>query len=142
MTEPAAVELDYAFPAQWARVNADGTLTAVDASFLRVTAPLGMPMSFAVAARLRFRGGLTACDFRVEVRPPQGAALTFDGRIDATGAPQYGEEQRRHMLVALNSGMVVQEYGAVTIELFLDDRSVRTLMFEVVPLPDTQQSAG
>lgn len=46
------------------------------------------------------------------------------------------------MLVALNSGMVVQEYGVVTIELFLDDRSVRTLMFEVVPLPDTQQSAG
>ncbi len=142
MTEPASVELDYAFPAQWARVNADGTLTAVDASFLRVASPLGAPMSFAVAARLRFRGGLQECGFRLDVVSPSGDSLAFDGRIDASGAQPYGEEGRRHMLVALNSSLVVQQYGMVKIDLSLDGAIVRTLMFEVLPMSDTQLNDG
>ncbi|GAB3624186.1 hypothetical protein GCM10027418_22700 [Mariniluteicoccus endophyticus] len=138
MNEQPAVELDYAFPAQWARVNADGSLTAIDASFLKIACPIGQPAAFAVAARLRFKGGMPECELRIEMRPPaDGATLSFVAQVSAEAAPVYGDG-RRHVLLALNSALFVQQYGHVEIEIYLNDRSVRKLMFEIVE-PTTAQ---
>lgn len=49
-----SAELDYAFLAEWAKVSPSGLLTAVDASFLRVLAPVGSRVNIAVAGRVRF----------------------------------------------------------------------------------------
>lgn len=76
--------------ARWAQVNAVGTLTVIGASFLRATAPLGAPMSFAVAARLRFSGGLAECGLRVVVTPLGGSSVSYDSRIDASAAQSTG----------------------------------------------------
>lgn len=139
MNEAPAVELDYAFAAQWARVNADGTLTAIDASFLKAAVPKGTPMAFAIAARVRFVGGLTACDIRIDMRTPTGTTISYTGSVDASEAPVYGDD-RRHMLLALNSSLLVEEYGQVKIDVFLDERQVRTLMFELVDPAGTDRS--
>lgn len=131
MSEEPAAELDYAFPAHWARVNTDGTLTAIDASFLKVAAPKGTQVGFAVAARVRFKGGLTHCDVKIDLKTPSGVTLSYVAGLDASAAPVYGND-RRHMLLALNSSLLIEEYGDVQIDIYLDDQHARNLQFEIV----------
>lgn len=142
MSENPAVELDYAFLAQWARANDDGTLTAIDASFLRITAPIGAPAQFAVATRLRFKGGLTECALQIDVEAPGTPHLTFGAQIDAGSAPAYGPDNRRHVIAVLNTGLQVQNHGTVTVRLSLDERPARTLLFELVPRSALPTSNG
>lgn len=137
MPDGSAVELDYAFPAEWAKVNPDGTLTSINASFLHFVSPLGAPMQFAVAARLRFTGACTDCDLRIELRAPDGSTMTFKDHIEAANAPTYGDPPRRHVLTVLNTGFIIQAYGMVNIKIFLNDSLVRTLMFDI-STPPTQ----
>lgn len=132
--DPGA-EIDYAYLAAWARVNGDGTLTAVDASFLKAAAPLGSAVGFAVAARVRFTGGHTVATVKIAVRPPgQQPSMEYVASLDATGAEEYADG-RRHMLLALNTAVAVPEYGNVTVDIYLDDDLCRTLVFEAIAPP-------
>lgn len=128
----SGVVLDYAYLATWARVNTDGTLTAIDASFLKTAAPLGSVVGFAVAARVRFTGGRTQASVKIAVKPPgQQPAAGYLASLDATDAVEYADG-RRHMLLALNTAVAVPEYGKVSVEIYLEDQLCRTLVFEVI----------
>lgn len=125
------VELDYAYLAQFARVGADGTLTALDASFLRLVAPAGVGIPLAVAGRIRFLSEPYEADLTVVLTMPGGGRLDFSGHVRAEEPSSYAET-RRHVLFALNT-QVVSEAGEFRVDLSIDNNPVRTLIFTVVP---------
>lgn len=125
------VELDYAFLAQWARVNADGTLTAVDASFLRVFIRKGGMLPLAIAGRVRFLEPPYEADLTVELKVGN-VSLDYSGHITASEASAYGKG-RRHSLFALTTQVPINEYGEHIITVKLNGgEQARTLIFTAV----------
>lgn len=125
------VELDYAFLAQWARVNADGTLTAIDASFLRVGIRIGGVFPVAVAGRVRFLEPPYEADLTVEMKIGN-VTLDYSAHIFAAEESAYGDG-RRHSLFALTTQVPITSYGEQTITVKLNGgEQVRTLIFTAV----------
>ncbi len=123
-------ELDYAFLAQWARVNGDGTLTAVDASFLRVTAQPGALFPMAVAGRVRFLGEPYSSDLVIELQGPD-LSVQVSATITADEGSSYGDG-RRHALFALTTQVPIVGPGEYRVSVSLDGQPARVLIFTVV----------
>ena len=128
-----SAELDYAFLAQWARINNDGTLTAIDASFLRVIAALGTLFPLAVAGRVRFTGEPHAAELMIEF-DGGGATMSYSATITADENTSYGDG-RRHALFALTTQIPVVTEGDYRVNLRLDGDLVRELLFTVAAPP-------
>ncbi len=124
-----SVELDYAFLAQWARVNGDGTLTAVDASFLRVSGLPGSLFPMAIAGRVRFLGEPYSADLLIELEGP-GASVAFSATVTADETSSYGDG-RRHSLFALTTQVPIIEPGEYRVTISLDGKRARVLIFTV-----------
>jgi len=122
------VELDYAYLARWARVNPDGTLTAIDASFVATSAPGGV-LQLAVAGRVRFKGAPYQCKADVAIAI---GALTVSLGVDlsAVDAPSYTGD-RRHVLFALTTQIPVPEPGDCHVTISLDGELARELVCTV-----------
>jgi len=123
-----AAELDYAYLARWARVNADGTLTAIDASFVSTPAPGGV-LQLAVAGRVRFTGA--PYQAKADVTIAIGAltvSLSMD--LSAVDAPSYADG-RRHVLFALTTQIPVPEPGDCHVTVSLDGVLARKLVCSV-----------
>ena len=127
-------ELDYAFLAEWARVNLHGTLDAIDASFLRVHAPLGGPVALAVAGRIRFLDEPYSVDIAVEIDLGE-LVLNYAGVVVGQEATAYGDG-RRHGLFALSVTIPALEYRDVAVRVLLDGELQRTLVFALAELPE------
>lgn len=126
------VELDYALLAEWARVNASGSLTVIDGSFLRVSAPLGTLFPIAVAGRIRFLHAPYEANVRVQFEMPEGPTLSFETLATAEEETSYGEG-RRHVLFALNTQLPVLAPGSYRVGIFLNEDLARELYFTTVP---------
>ncbi|MFT4227954.1 DUF6941 family protein [Micropruina sp.] len=123
------VELDYAYLAQFARVDPDGTLTALNASFLRLIADPGAGVPLAVAGRIRFMSEPYEADLTVAFRSPSGGRLDFVTHVRAEEPTTYADT-RRHVLFALNT-TVVSEQGEYVVEISIDNVTVRTLIVTI-----------
>ncbi|GEM_PF-6730895 len=119
MTEKPA-ELDYALLAQWARVNADGTLTVVDGSFLRVRAPRGSHIPLAVAGRIRFFGEPYQTSITVTLELAGGVSTSFTTMAEAPEDSEYGEG-RRHVLFAFNTQVPALDPGRCLVRVAVGD---------------------
>jgi hypothetical protein len=85
-------ELDYAFLADFARVDANGTLTSVGASFTHVQVQtLPMQRMLSVAGRIRSRRGDPPVALRVSISTPRDEIqLSFDAQLQiGPGARPY-----------------------------------------------------
>jgi len=123
-----AAELDYAYLARWARVNLDGTLTAVDASFVSTSAPGGV-LQLTVAGRVRFTGAPYQAEADVAITV--GALTVSLGMgLSAVDAPPYAHD-RRHVLFALTTQIPVPEPGDCHVRISLDGVLVRELVCTV-----------
>ncbi len=90
-------ELDYAFLAQFAKVNGDGTLTALEASFLRMTVAEGSGVvPVAVAGRIRFPGEPYSAHLEVHFLSPGGNVVQYGLLAQADKPSEYGDG-RRHV---------------------------------------------
>jgi hypothetical protein len=135
-TRPA--ELDYAFLASWAGLQPDGTMTAVGMSFLRVQRQ-DMPMSLAVAGRIRVYGASEGARLTIRMTRPGANALEVSDwlRVSNDESASY-DDGRRQILFVLNTQTQISEAGMYTVDISLDDKLARTLKFEVIPSPAAQ----
>ena len=125
------VELDYAMLAEWARVNANGTLTVIDGSFLKVVAPVGSSVPLSVVGRVRFLHEPYEAQVTIELVIAGGASLTFTSRVEASETSAYGE-QRRHVLFAFSTHAPVLAGGRCKVSVLLDGALVRELYYMVL----------
>lgn len=128
ITEP---ELDYAFLAEYARVEGN-SLTAVGASFTSLAVPV-LPLSTTVYVAGRFRAPAQGGPFAVEVRA--GAADADPSVIMATAldpaqavAPYRG---RAGMTFAVGMPVTFATPGMKQVQVVLEGDVVRALYFEV-----------
>jgi len=121
-------ELDYAYLARWARVNTDGTLTAIDASFVTTRAPGGV-LQLAVAGRVRFTGAPYQCKADIAITIG-GLTVSLGMDLSAEDAPSYAGD-RRHVLFALTTQIPVPELGDCHVTISLDGEMARELVCTV-----------
>lgn len=128
-----AVELDYAFLASWAGIQADGTLTAAGMSFLRRKQSDHSPI--AIAGRIRMRSDLESAYLTIRLSPPTGggAVLEISDRLTPSGGDAgIYDANRRQILFVLNTQLMSAALGTYDVELRLNGDMARNLSFEVV----------
>ena len=127
----SVAELDYAFLAEYARVDPSGSLTSVGASYTHV----GIPMTptqhlLSVAGRIRITTESPSVLLRVVMRD---AAKTMSVSYETTLEPVPGARvyagNKLGILFALNTLMPIIELGSYEVVLELDDVEVRRLYF-------------
>ena len=127
-------ELDYAFLASWAGFQADGTMTAVGMSFLRVRQVATTPM--AVAGRIRLFKDSESAPLAIRIATPSGPAVEIVDEVAPSEdeATRYGDD-RQQLLFVLNTHVQTAQLGKYDVQISLNDQVVRTLSFEVVAPP-------
>lgn len=131
-------EIDYAFLADFAKVEPNGTLTSVGASFTYLTAP-AFPSAhrIAIAGRVRARVHERDIPFRITFTTPnEQVRLNTEGELSPSPHIRpYGEGWLGH-LFALDMQIPLPVPGLYWIEIDVGDgASVRRLAFEA-GLPD------
>lgn len=125
--------LDYAFLADFARVDPNGTLTVVGASWFHVqVASVPSVHRMAIAGRVRARMSETEVPLRLVIEAPGG---TFTVGIEASLSPgpdsrPYGDGLVGH-LFAVDSQIPLPTEGLYSVEVFVDGVSARRLAFDV-----------
>ena len=129
------IEFDYAFIADFAKVEANGTLTAVGASwtFVRV-ARLPASHRMAVAGRVRAPVDVASIPFRIEVIAPENTfRMGLAGELKrAPDARPYGPDLKVGHLFALDMDLALPTAGLYEVHLYVGDEHVRRLAFDVV----------
>ncbi|MGY4719978.1 hypothetical protein [Naumannella huperziae] len=129
-SEPNA-QLDYAFVAEWAKLNENSTLTAIGASFLRVSAPIGATVSFAVAGRIRLRTGVRGATLALEITLPGAGSRKFE-MVGAAGPDvEYGGG-KSHLMFAMPVSAQIGEYGQAVVTISVDGVRQRELRFDLI----------
>jgi hypothetical protein len=127
-------ELDYAFLASWAGIQADGTLTAVGMSFLRVRQVTATPL--AIAGRIRLFKSSQPAPLAIRIATPSGLAIEILNEVAPSDneATRYGDD-RQQLLFVLNTQVQTADLGKYDVQISLNGELVRTLSFEVVAQP-------
>lgn len=124
--------LDYAFLADYAKVEGNGTLTSVGASFTRISAttvPVGQLMS--VAGRVRVAEAAPPCPLSIIFAGPGGSPeITVEMTVSPESAVPY--QGRVGVLFAVNTVVPIMVYGLHNVMVALDGQEVRRLSYEVV----------
>ncbi len=131
-------ELDYAFVADFARVEPNGTLTSIGASWTFLEAKeLPAVHRMAVAGRIRARVEEGEIGVRIDVRGPNDLFnIAATGMVGGrTGARPYGDGLVGH-LFALDLQIPLPTEGTYIINVELDGEQVRRLAFEVTRAPE------
>ncbi|WP_435744859.1 DUF6941 family protein [Nocardioides sp. SYSU DS0663] len=126
-------EIDYAFLADFAKVEPTGTLTVVGASYMFVNAPqLPTAHRLAIAGRIRARADDGTVPIRITIAGPEGTfEIATEGELDSSTAEPYGDGYVG-LLFALDLQVPLPAAGTYWVEVMLtgsDDR--RRLAFEV-----------
>lgn len=132
----ALPDLDYAFLAEYARLEQGGTLTALGASFTQIAVPrLPSALQFAVAGRVRMRADSPGSRLTARMLPAGEDApqLQLDIDLSTTGATPYAG--RVGVLFAVNTTLPALAEGECRVELDLDGTRVRTLLFTIRVAP-------
>ncbi|MBZ5735637.1 hypothetical protein K8Z61_14170 [Nocardioides sp. TRM66260-LWL] len=130
-------EIDYAFLADYAKVNPTGSLTAVGASwhFLQVPA-LPTKHRLSIAGRVRGKVGdeAVAIEFRIQ-GPNDGFTISLGGELMAPPNAGYGDG-KVGLLFAVDIDVPLPTTGLYQVTVVLPDADVRRrLAFEVVLPP-------
>lgn len=128
-------ELDYAFLANYARVDPGGTLTAVGASFTHVQAG-SVPTQhlLSVAGRIRSHIDAGPVPLRVTLTTPgDEIRLTFDAELQASEGARPYAGGRIGLLFAVTLAIPLPRVGLYEVTLRLDgaEEAARRLMFDV-----------
>lgn len=125
-------KLDYAFLAQWAGVQGDGTLTSVGMSFTRLdVSHLGQPFTFAVAGRVKGYVHERQTDLTISISSPAGVVLTVGAGLALPQEAAYTEDGRTHALFALSTTIQLTHEGVYQVSLQGGSETWRELMFTV-----------
>ena len=130
--------LDYAFVADFAKVEPNGTLTAIGASWTFVQAnTLPSVHRMAVAGRIRGKVGEVPIAIRVDVWGPDDTfRLAAEAQLGpSTKARPYGDGFVGH-LFALDLQIPLPAVGLYVIYIDLDGERARRLAFDVVKAPE------
>lgn len=140
MTDPLnAPELDYAFLAEFARVEGD-SLTAIGASYTRVAVrSLPATHTIFVAGRVRAPEGGETFELGLGFGSAGNAdQLRLETSIDpeAQGYPYSG---RIGLTFAVGFTVQLEAEGLHEVEVFIEDERVRRLAFDVVVMGDVEK---
>lgn len=129
---PVMAELDYAFIAEFAKVE-NGKLTAVGASYIDVRPPvLPVSQALSVAGRVRAPENTEAINLTIRVNPPGNAMnMVLDWQM------QPGPETVRYdgkigLLFAISFPVTLAAEGLCEIFIDIDKVQERRLAFRVV----------
>lgn len=127
-------DLDFAFLADYAKVEPTGTLTAVSASWTHIEAmQLPAMHRMAIAGRIRARMDDPPIAVRVEIVGPDDAFRIAAG-FSLTPRPDarpYGDGHIGH-LFAVDTSIPLPTEGLYEVLILIDDEPARRLAFEVV----------
>lgn len=133
-------DLDYAFVADFARVDPNGTLTAVGASWTHAWVhDVPAAIRLAVAGRMRLQEAEQAIPMRIEMENSAGELLvgTNFELSRSTNSVAY-RDGRVGILFAVNAVVPVTEIGLVHIGVLAQDLKLRDLYFEVLKRDPSQ----
>jgi hypothetical protein len=125
-------ELDYAFVAEFAKVE-NGKLTAVGASFIDARPPaLGAPFFFSVAGRIRAPDDTENIGLTVRINPPGNAInVVLDGVINP-GPDSVRYDGKLGVLFAVSASILLVAEGLCEILIDVDKVQQRRLAFRVI----------
>lgn len=126
-------ELDYAFLADFARVEPNGTLTAVGASWTHLwVTQLPSVHRMAIAGRVRAAVSEGRIPVRVEIIDPEGSTIvsTDFGLEAGEGSLPYDGDRLGH-LFAIETVIPIVSHGKFKVSVILSGDRVRDLFFEV-----------
>jgi hypothetical protein len=131
-------ELDYAFLADYARVDPTGTLTAVGASYTHaIVQSIPTNHLVSVAGRVRSTLGTPPVELEVKFSPPdRGYSLAFTAELIPDNSPSPYEGNKVGLLFAITTGLPIISEGLYEVEIFVDGNAARLLKFEA-SLPTT-----
>ena len=126
------VELDYAFLAEYARVDANGTLSALGASFTRIhTTELPFAHIISIAGRIRCSEDLRPTVHVLFQSPDKSTTVSAElNTTTTTGLLPY--EGKVGILFSIRIMVPLLEIGLHSVDIALDGAHARTLKFEVV----------
>ncbi|MGO9100108.1 MAG: DUF6941 family protein [Mycobacterium sp.] len=124
-------ELDYAFIAEYAKVEA-GKLTAVGASYIDIRPPAlpAQHMVF-VAGRIRAPEDTESIGLRIRINPPGNVNIILDGAV-GVGAdiPRY--DGKVAVLFAASAAVALVTEGLCEIFVDIDGEEQRRLAFAII----------
>lgn len=125
-------ELDYAFVAEFAKVE-NGKLTAVGASFIDVRPPtLGTPYFFSVAGRIRAPEDTEDIGLTIRINPPGNAMnVVLDGVIKP-GPDSVRYDGKVGVLFSASASIMLVADGLCEIFIDVDQVQRRRLAFRVI----------
>lgn len=130
---PVMAELDYAFIAEFAKVE-NGKLTAVGASYIDVQpSMLPVTQSLSIAGRVRAPEETKAINLTIRVKPPGDNAgqMTFDWLMQpGPETPRY--DGKMGVLFAISFPLTLSAEGLCEIFIDIDKVQQRRLAFRVV----------
>lgn len=134
---PELPSLDYAFLADFATVNPQGTLTAVGASFTYMQThgeTLPLARQIAIAGRLRIAEGTPPVEVTFTFKGPGEEAPELKIDMVATHGEERPYEGRVGILFAVNTPVPIMSAGLHRIWISIDGEVVRMLAFTVEPV--------
>ncbi|ORV89417.1 hypothetical protein AWC08_21895 [Mycobacterium gordonae] len=131
----ARAELDYAFVAEYAKVEASGTLTAIGASYLEVRPP-GLPAqhSLAIAGRVRAPEDTQSIELLIRINPPGPMNIEINGTLTPGPEPVRYDGKVAVLFTAMSVIPLVAP-GLCEIFIDIDGREQRRLAFNIVAPP-------
>lgn len=128
-----APDLDYAFLAEFSKVEPNGMLTAVGASYTQLNVPR-LPVGHAlyVAGRFRAKVGAPPLHLAVSFKGPRSdsPSLEMGGDLVTEGARPYGQG-RVGLLFSIGTQVPLLSEGLYTVDIELEGKHVRRLAFDV-----------
>jgi hypothetical protein len=125
-------ELDYAFIAEFAKVEVSGTLTAIGASYLEVR-PLGFPAQhpFSVAGRIRAPEDAETINLTIRINPPGNMNVVINGSL-VPGPESVKYDGKVALLFAASASIMLTTPGLCEIFIDVDGQEQRRLAFNIV----------
>lgn len=129
--DPELPSLDYAYLAEFAQVQPNGTLTAVGASFTHIAVG-EVPTSrlVSVAGRVRVAEHSGPITLNIVIAGPGPNAPVISVEMLAAHGPERAYRGRAGVLFALTTAVPIVSEGLHTVTLSLEGKVVRLLAFE------------
>ncbi|VBA61220.1 hypothetical protein LAUMK41_04596 [Mycobacterium attenuatum] len=128
---PIMAELDYAFIAEYAKVEA-GKLTAVGASYIDIR-PLTLPAQHIVyiAGRIRAPEDAESIALKIRINPPGNMNIVLDGTI-TIGAEEPRYDGKVAVMFAASAVIPLVSAGLCEIFVDVDEVEQRRLAFAII----------
>lgn len=128
---PIMAELDYAFIAEYAKVEA-GKLTAVGASYLDIRPPV-LPAQHIlfIAGRVRAPEDTESIGLKLRINPPGDVSIVLDGRI-TIGSEEPRYDGKVAVMFAASAAVPLLSAGLCEIFVDIDEVQQRRLAFAII----------